>query len=109
MIAELIARRPDKNSMTNYWIQLFVNKNSPASVGAIENLNKICSKYFPNDYKLEIIDIADTPDKAEEEYILAIPTLIRKWPQPEIRLIGALTFNSRVLSGLGIVVKDDID
>ena len=93
--------------MSNYWIQLFINKNSPASVGAIENLTLICKKYFPGDYKLEVIDIAEDPDKAEENGILAIPTLIRKWPQPEIRLIGALTFQSRVLSGLGIVIKED--
>ena len=92
--------------MSNYWLQLFINKNSPASVGAIDNLTAICKKYFPNDYKLEVIDIMEDPDKAEEEGILAIPTLIRKWPKPEIRLIGALTFQSRVLSGLGIPVED---
>ncbi|RYZ29125.1 MAG: circadian clock protein KaiB [Sphingobacteriales bacterium] len=107
MLKEPIAEPAHKGKMTNYWIQLFVNKNSPASVGAIENLHTICRKYFPGDYKLEVIDIMDDPDKAEEENILAIPTLIRKWPQPEIRLIGALTFNSRVLSGLGIVVRED--
>ncbi|WP_034256509.1 circadian clock KaiB family protein [Adhaeribacter aquaticus] len=93
--------------MTNYWIQLFINRNSPTSVGAEENLNAILKKYFPGDYQLEIIDIQENPEKTEEAGILAIPTLIRKWPKPEVRLIGALTLQTRVLTGLGIVVQED--
>ena len=106
MLKEPIAEPAHKGKMTNYWIQLFINRNSPASAGAVENLTTICEKYFAGNYTLEVIDIAQDPDKAEEAGILAIPTLIRKWPQPEIRLIGALTFQSRVLSGLGIVIKE---
>jgi circadian clock protein KaiB len=94
-------------TMANYRLQLFVNKNSPVSVGVIENLNNICRKYVEGEYELEIIDVMDEPDKAEEAGILAIPTLIRKWPQPEIRMIGALTFQSRVLTGLGIILVDN--
>ncbi|RNI29685.1 circadian clock protein KaiB [Rufibacter immobilis] len=94
--------------MTNYWIQLFINRNSTTSVGAEENLNAILKKYFPGDYQLEIIDIQEHPDKAEEACILAIPTLIRKWPQPEVRLIGALTVQTRVLAGLGIANVDHL-
>lgn len=94
--------------MTNYWIQLFINRNSATSVGAEENLNAILQKYYPGDYRLEIIDIMEDPDKAEEAGILAIPTLIRKWPEPEVRLIGALTVQTRVLAGLGIANVDHL-
>jgi circadian clock protein KaiB len=93
--------------MANYRLQLFINKNSPASVGAIENLNNICKKYVPGEYDLDVIDVQENPDLAEENGILAIPTLIRKWPLPEIRMIGALTFQSRVLTGLGIFLEED--
>jgi len=93
--------------MANYKLQLFVNKNSPISVGAIENLHNICKKYVKGEYELEVIDVMDDPEMAEEAGILAIPTLIRKWPQPEIRLIGALTFQSRVISGLGIIIPEE--
>jgi len=92
--------------MANYKLQLFINKNSPISVGAIENLHNICKKYVLGAYELEVIDVLEDPEKAEEAGILAIPTLIRKWPQPEIRMIGALTFQSRVLTGLGIIIDE---
>ena len=92
--------------MANYRLQLFINKNSPASVGAIQNLTNICKKYVDGDYDLDVIDVMEDPDMAEEAGILAIPTLIRKWPLPEIRMIGALTFQSRVLTGLGIIVEE---
>ncbi len=77
-------------------------------MGAEENLNAILKKYYPGEFRLEIIDIMEDPDKAEEAGILAIPTLIRKWPAPEVRLIGALTVQTRVLAGLGIANVDHL-
>ena len=65
-------------------------------------LTTICQEQLKGEYHLEIIDIQKFPDQAEEAGIMAIPTLIRKWPLPVTRLIGALTVRSRVLAGLGI-------
>ncbi|WP_303310733.1 circadian clock KaiB family protein [Hymenobacter sp. BT730] len=86
-------------------LQLFVNGNSPTSVEAIGMLNGICKEDLKGTYELEIIDIQLDPDRAEEAGIMAIPTLIRKWPLPETRLIGALSVKTRVLTGLGLVMS----
>ena len=91
-----------KKSMVKYSLQLYVNGNSMTSVEAINTLNEICSDNLKGTCEIEIIDIQKDPDKAEEAGILAIPTLIRKWPLPENRIIGALSVKSRVLAGLGI-------
>ena len=91
-----------KRSMVKYSLQLYVNGNSLTSVEAINTLNEICNENLNGHCEIEIIDIQKDPDKAEEAGILAIPTLIRKWPLPENRIIGALSIKTRVLAGLGI-------
>ncbi len=91
-----------KKSMIKYSLQLYVNGNSLTSVEAINTIKEICNENLNGNCDLEIIDIQKDPDKAEEAGILAIPTLIRKWPLPENRIIGALSVKTRVLAGLGI-------
>lgn len=85
---------------------LYVSPNSLASVEAEAMLRSICSEYLSKSKcHIEIIDILAEPEKAEEAGIMAIPTLVRKWPLPACRLIGALTIKSRVLAGLGITPR----
>lgn len=91
-----------KRSMIKYSLQLYVNDNSVTSVEAISTLKEICNDNLQGNCEIEIIDIQKDPDRAEEAGILAIPTLIRKWPLPETRIIGALSVKTRVLAGLGI-------
>jgi circadian clock protein KaiB len=91
-----------KSGMNKYVLQLYVNGNSLTSVEAIDTINSICKENLKGNCEIEIIDIQLDPDKAEEAAILAIPTLIRKWPLPETRIIGALSIKTRVLTGLGI-------
>ena len=88
--------------MSKYALQLYINGKTPVSTQAVDMLNIICEEKLNGEYYLEIIDIQQYPDRAEEEGIMAIPTLIRKWPLPVTRLIGALTVRSRVLAGLGL-------
>ncbi|MDJ0367008.1 circadian clock KaiB family protein [Hymenobacter sp. H14-R3] len=88
--------------MSKYALQLYINGKNNVSVEAVDILNTICREKLNGEYYLEIIDIQEHPDRAEEEGIMAIPTLIRKWPLPVTRLIGALTVRSRVLAGLGL-------
>lgn len=88
--------------MSKLALQLYINGNSPISIEAIDTLTTICQEHLPGAYTLEIIDIQQDPDRAEEASILAIPTLLRTWPLPVTRLIGALTVKSRVLAGLGL-------
>lgn len=92
--------------MSKFALQLYINGQNHVSVEAVAILNAICREKLNGEYYLEIIDIQEDPDRAEEAGIMAIPTLIRKWPLPVTRLIGALTVRSRVLAGLGISSLD---
>ncbi|MBK0403825.1 circadian clock KaiB family protein [Adhaeribacter sp. BT258] len=88
--------------MNKYVLQLFINGNSLTSMEAVEMLQAICKENLKGNCELEIVDIQVEPQRAEEAGILAIPTLVRKWPLPETRIIGALSVKTRVLTGLGI-------
>ncbi|MFD1186693.1 circadian clock KaiB family protein [Pontibacter rugosus] len=88
--------------MSMHEFQLFINGHSLNSIEAVDTLLKKCKENLNGNYKLEIIDIQENPDRAEEAGIIAIPTLIRMKPTPINRIIGALNVRSRVLAGLGI-------
>ncbi len=88
--------------MSKLNLQLYINGRGPVSSETISRLNAICHEQLRDNYTLEVVDIQLDPDRAEEAGILAIPTLIRSWPLPITRLIGALTVKSRVLTGLGL-------
>jgi circadian clock protein KaiB len=92
--------------MSKHKLQLFINGKSPTSAEAEVILKTICRDVLNGECDLEIIDIQKHPDRAEEAGILAIPTIIRLWPQPTARIIGALSVRSRVLAGLGIVSEN---
>jgi circadian clock protein KaiB len=83
-----------------YILQLFVAGILPNSMRAIENINSICEKYLMDRYELEIIDIHQQPKLALAAEIIAIPTLIKKGPLPEERMIGDLSDLKSVLIGL---------
>ena len=84
---------------------LFVTRESSASATAIVQLRRIVAEYLPSDSQVEVIDLMDEPERAEEEQILAIPTLVRKSPEPIRRVIGDLSDIHRVLTSIGFVVE----
>jgi circadian clock protein KaiB len=86
-----------------YILRLFVTGILPNSARAIRNINSICDQYLKGRYELEIIDIYQQPSLALTEEILAVPVLIKKFPLPEVRMIGDLSNVGKVLKGLGIV------
>src|SRR5450432_4099278 len=83
-----------------YIFRLFVTGILPNSARAVINIKAICEKYLKGKYELEVIDIYQQPALALSENIIAIPTLIKKFPLPEIRLIGDLSDTESVLEGL---------
>ena len=85
-----------------YVLRLFVTGASPNSTRAISNLKNICEKYFPGNYSLEVIDVYQQGSIAQNEQIVALPLLIKKFPLPERKLIGDLSDTQKVLKGLGI-------
>lgn len=88
--------------LSNYVLTLYVTGNSPRTKIAIENLNRICTEDLSGKYELEIVDVLEDPQRAEDERILATPTLIKQLPPPLRRVIGDLSDKDKVLLGLEV-------
>lgn len=85
-----------------YILRLFIAGTSPNSVRAITNTKKICDEYLSGRYELEIIDIYQQPEIAEQEQLIAVPLLVRKHPTPERRMVGDMSDLKQVLNSLEI-------
>ena len=81
---------------------LYVAGQTPKSLAAIANLERICAEDLPGQYAVEVIDLKKNPKLARGDQILAIPTLVRKLPEPIRKIIGDLSNTERVLVGLDI-------
>jgi circadian clock protein KaiB len=75
---------------------------TPNSLAAFDNLKRLCEERLKGHYKIELIDLLKNPRLAKDDQILAIPTLVRKLPQPVRRMIGDLSNTERVLVGLDL-------
>jgi circadian clock protein KaiB len=83
-----------------YLLRLFVSGSSPRTADAIANLKQICATDLNGEYTLEIIDVMEQPQLAEDAKILATPTLIKQLPPQLRRVIGDLSDKDKVLLGL---------
>jgi circadian clock protein KaiB len=83
-------------------LRLYVAGKTPKSVTALSNLEKYCETYLKGLYQIEVIDLLVTPQLAEGDQIFAIPTLVRKMPEPIRKIIGDLSNEEKVLVGLDI-------
>jgi circadian clock protein KaiB len=83
-------------------LRLYVAGQTPKSVAAFANLKKICEEHLAGEYHIEIIDLLKEPQLASGDQILAIPTLVRKLPEPIRKIIGDLSNTERVLVGLNL-------
>jgi circadian clock protein KaiB len=81
---------------------LYVAGQTPKSLAAIANLERICSEHFPGEYTVEVIDLRQDPKLAREHKIVAIPTLVRELPVPLRKIIGDLSDTHKVLVNLKI-------
>ena len=86
-------------------LKLYVAGQTPKSVTAFANLKKICEEHLKGEYTIEVIDLLENPQLAKGDQILAIPTLVRKLPEPIKKIIGDLSNTERVLVGLDIIPK----
>lgn len=93
--------------LTKYLLRLFVTGESVRSSTAIANLKRICEDELAGAYDLEIIDVLQFPELAEEARILATPTLIKSLPPPLRRVIGDLSDKEKVLLGLEVRSKPE--
>ena len=83
-------------------LRLYIAGQTPKSVLALQNITKYCQEHLAGKYSIEIIDLLKTPQLAEGDQIFAIPTLVRKVPEPIRKIIGDLSNEERVLVGLNI-------
>jgi len=96
--------RPRRTQKT-WELRLYVAGQTPRSVAAFANLKKICEEHLEGQYRIEVIDLLKKPQLAAGDQILAIPTLVRKLPEPVRKIIGDLSNTERVLVGLNLREK----
>jgi circadian clock protein KaiB len=94
--------RTDSGNLARWNLRLYVAGQTPRSMTAFQNLKNICEEYLKGQYHIEVIDLMENPTLARGDQILAIPTLVRKLPQPIRKIIGDLSNTERVLVGLDI-------
>jgi circadian clock protein KaiB len=87
---------------TVWELRLYVAGTTPKSVKAFANLKQICEEHLAGQYRIEVIDLVENPRLAQQDQIVAIPTLVRKLPKPMRKIIGDLANTERVLVGLEI-------
>src|SRR5438128_1014398 len=85
-----------------YDLRLYVAGQTPRSLDAFANLKRICEEHLAGRYRLEIVDVYRSPMRAVEDQVVAIPTLIKRAPGTVKRLVGDLSLEARVRSGLGL-------
>ncbi len=90
----------DRLSRLHFRLRLFVAGNNPVSLRTIANLHRLCSVHLPERVELEVVDIYQQPDLAEQDQIVAAPTLLKLSPPPVRRVIGDLSDEARVLRAL---------
>jgi len=93
----------DKNEIPtdDVWqLRLYVAGQTPRSLTAFANLKRICEEHLPGRYNIEVVDLVKHPQLAVGDQILAIPTLVRKLPQPLRKIVGDLRDTERALVGL---------
>src|SRR6478672_13836404 len=81
-------------------LRLYVAGKTAKSVAAAENLTRLCEEHLAGKYKIEIVDLLVHPQLAKGDQIVALPTLVRKLPQPIRKVIGDLSNVERTLAGL---------
>jgi circadian clock protein KaiB len=92
------ARRPP----ATWDLRLYVAGQTPRAIQAFTNLTRICEEHLAGAYRIEVIDLLQTPQLAAGDQIVAVPTLVRKLPEPVRKIIGDLSNTEKVLVGLDL-------
>ncbi|MEG3620082.1 circadian clock KaiB family protein [Magnetovibrio sp. PR-2] len=98
---------PMKSPVSEWELRLYVIGQTPSSLDAISNLRKICEAHIPERYNIEVVDILENPILSRNDQILAVPTLVRRLPEPMRKIIGDLSNTEKVLLGLQLLPDAD--
>src|SRR5215216_3064722 len=93
---------PSKALKAEFQLRLYVAGQTPKSAAALANLKRICETHLAGRYEIEVVDLLVNPKLAAGDQILAVPTLVRKLPEPIRKIIGDLSNEERVLVGLDV-------
>ena len=96
------ANEPTQEKPELWQLRLYVAGQTPKSVTAFANLKRLCEEYMPDQYRIEIVDLLQHPELAQQDQIFAIPTLVRQLPRPIRQIIGDLSNREKVIVGLDI-------
>jgi circadian clock protein KaiB len=99
---QTISQRAAKPPSAKWELKLYVAGQTPKSLQAFANLKRICENHLAGEYRIEVIDLMKNPQLAQGDQILALPTLVRKLPEPVRKIIGDLSNTERVLVGLDL-------
>jgi circadian clock protein KaiB len=97
-----IVREPKTSRQPAWELRLYVAGQTAKSLQAFANLKRICEKHLGDRYRIEVVDLIKNPELAKGDQIFAIPTLVRKLPEPVRKIIGDLSNTERVLVGLDL-------
>jgi circadian clock protein KaiB len=100
----LAALRPTPG-IKEWELRLYVAGQTPRSLAALSNLQRLCESHLAGRYTIEVIDLLQNPKLAAGDQILAVPTLVRKLPEPIKKIIGNLSDEGKVLVGLDLLSK----
>ena len=96
-------KKAEKATPSAEWqLRLYVAGQTPNSVAALDNLKRLCESHLAGRYEIEVIDLLVNPTLAAGDQILAVPTLVRKFPEPIRKIIGDLSNEGKVLVGLDV-------
>jgi circadian clock protein KaiB len=94
--------KPEVREEDIWNLRLYVAGQSAKCVAAVRNLNAFCEKHLAGRYRIEVIDLLENPKLARDDQILAIPTLVRKIPEPLRKIVGDLSNTERMLVGFDL-------
>jgi circadian clock protein KaiB len=100
-LKELSKQGTGGNNQDEVWeLRLYVAGQTPRSLAAFTNLKKLCEEHLAGRYTIEVVDLVKHPQLAADDQIVAIPTLVRKLPEPLRKIVGDLSNTERALVGL---------
>lgn len=92
---------------SRYHLSLYITGTSARSARAVVHVRDLCERHLKGRYELDVVDIAQHPEVARGEQLVAVPTLIRRQPLPLCRFVGDMSGNERLMRGLNIAARDD--
>jgi len=112
MKAKEVSKDPGQlqNQVNDIWLlRLYIAGRTPRAMAAFTNLKSICEEQLEGKYEIEVIDLIENPKLCHDDQIFAVPTLVRKLPEPMRKIIGDLSNTERVLVGLDLkpIVKSN--